>query len=295
MEISQLNALVEIAREGNMTRAAKRLHLTQPALSAQLAKLEDELGQRLFDRSKKGMTLTAAGLVFLEHSEAALGELKDARKALDELIGLERGSLSVGGGATATTYLLPSLIARFHEAHPKIQFYVREQASSGVVDAVLSGELDLGVVTLREKTSVPSQLEVEPWVTDELRLMVPPGHKLADRGTFKWKDLEGMPLVLFEAESAIRQLIDSRLGSRGVNVDIVMELRSIESIKQMVMQGIGAAFVSQFALAGTTQGLRASRSPIKRRLALVYRTDRTLSAPTRSFLEMARESTPAET
>ncbi len=287
MEVIQLKIVSEIARQQHMTKAAKALFLTQPALSSQLAKLEDELGQQLFDRSKKGMTLTAAGEVFLSYAESVLGELDDAKLAMDELIGLERGSLSVGGGATATTYLLPSLIARFHEAHPRIQFYVREQASSGVVDAVLSGELDLGVVTLRPDTPVPPQLEVERWVTDELRLIVPKSHKLYEQRTFRWAELDQVPLVLFEAGSAIRQIIESRLASEGVAVDIVMELRSIESIKQMVAQGIGGAFVSQFAL-GEEHGLRASKRPIKRELALVYRTDRTQSTAAATFLKMVR-------
>lgn len=286
MELSQLRTFLAVAREGHMTRAAHELHLTQPALSAQLARLEDELGLMLFDRTPKGMVLTEAGQTFRAYAEDALGRLEDGRLALEELRGLERGSLALGGGATATTYLLPPLLGRFHERHPGIRFFVREQASQSVVESLLSGELDLGVVTLPIAAS--ARLEVETWVEDELRLIVPPGHPLAGQETFRWRDLDGVPLVLFEAGSAVRTHIDAKMAEAGIAAEIVMELRSIESIKQMVAQGIGAAFVSQFALPGAEAGLRCVDGAIRRTLAVTYRTDRRQSAAAKAFLELMR-------
>ncbi len=286
MELTQLKSFVAVAHEGHMTRAAKQLHVTQPALSAQISKLEDELGQRLFDRSSKGMSLTEAGKTFLTHVEAALRKIEEGEVALDELMGLERGSLAVGGGATATTYLLPELIANFHTNYPRIQFFVREQASQGIVEAVLSSELDIGIVTMRAGASLPEALAVHEWVEDELVLIVPPEHPLSGQTHFDWSDLDGLHLVLFEAGSAIRNLIDGRLEDAGIDVDIVMELRSIESIKQMVAQGIGAAFVSQYALPDTRSALRAKDHPIKRVLAVIYRTDQSISAAARAFLDI---------
>lgn len=292
MEISQLRTFVAVAREGNMTRAAGELHLTQPALSAQLAKLEDELGQPLFDRTPKGMNLTEAGEVFLSFVTDALTRLNDGRVALEQLHGLSRGSLSIGGGATATTYLLPSVLGEYHEQHPGIRFFVREQASAGVVEAVMSGELDIGVVTLPIESGAAERLSVEDWVDDELMLIVPPGHRLANRSTFTWRDLAEVPLVLFEAGSAVRSHIDSRMEESGIEAEIVMELRSIESIKQMVAQGIGAAFVSQHALGEGVEGLRCTDGPIRRKLAMVYRTDRSVSPAAEAFLELMRSSAP---
>ncbi len=277
-----------------MTRAAKQLHLTQPAVSAQLARLEDELGQRLFDRTPTGMVLTEAGETFRGYVEEALSRLEDGRIALDQLIGLQRGALAVGGGATATTYLLPQILGPFHAQKPGIRFFVREQSSQQSVEDVLSGELDLGIVTLpvkpaAENSAAVSKLEVEPWVEDELRLIVPPDHPLNAQKSFEWTELDGLPLVLFEAGSAVRGIIDRRIDEAQIDVDIVMELRAIESIKQMVAQGIGAGFVSQFALSGPTEGLRCVEQPIRRRLAAIYRKDRTQSPATRAFLEMMRE------
>ncbi len=287
MEIGHLRAFVTIANLGVMTRAAQELHVTQPALSVQIAKLEDEVGSPLFDRSPKGMTLTDAGRTLMPYARETLARLDDAQLALDELRGLKRGSLSIGGGATATTYLLPPLLARFHESHPAIRFYVREQASRGVVDAVVGGELDVGIVTLPLAAPDP-HLHVERWVVDELRLIVPPGHRLQGRKTFDWHDLGGTPLVLFEAGSAVRAHIDASIEDAGVDSDIVMELRSIESIKQMVAQGIGAAFVSEHALDEAQPGLRCRDNPIRRTLAAIYRRDRQQSDAARAFLRLMR-------
>lgn len=293
MNLRHLEAFLAIARERHMTRAARRLHLTQPAVSAQLAKLEEELGRSLFDRTPGGMVLTEAGETFRSFAEEALARLEDGRTALDELIGLQRGALSVGGGATATTYVLPPVLGRFHEAHPGIRFFVREQSSQESVHDVLSGELDLGIVTLPIKEpsrggSKTSSLTIEPWVKDELRLLLPPDDPASDAESFRWADLDQRPLVLFEAGSAVREILDRRIEEAGVAVDIVMELRAIESIKQMVAQGIGAGFVSQFALSAPEAGLRCAQEPIERELAIIYRSDRTQSPAARAFIEMMR-------
>lgn len=271
-----------------MTRAAEALHLTQPAVSGQLARLEAELGTRLFDRTPRGMALTPAGQAFRVHVEAALERLEDGRRALSELRGLERGALRLGGGATATTYLLPPLLGRFHARYPGIRLFLREQGSRAVVEAVVSGELDLGVVTLPVAPPEGASLAIERWIGDELVLIVPPGDPLARRRRFRWGDLSGRPMVLFEAGSAVREVIDQGLARAGIAVQIAMELRSIESIKQMVAQGIGAGFVSRFALPRRARALTCEDEPLRRDLALVYRRDRTLPAAARAFLEGLR-------
>ena len=166
-----------------------------------------------------------------------------------------------------------------------------------MIEAVSGGELDLGVVTRPVGQAVGegelSRLEVEPWLVDELRLIVPPSHPLSGQESFGWEALDGLPLVLFEAGSAVRELLDRHLGRAHIQPEIVMELRSIESIKQMVAQGIGAAFVSRFALSDPDQGLRAADGPLERQLAVVYRADRTLGAAAQAFLAMMDQAVPA--
>lgn len=286
MELTPLRSFVAVAREGHLTRAAQRLGLTQPAVSGQLARLEEELGTALFHRTPKGMELTAAGHTFLEHVERALVDLDDGVSAVAALQGVQRGSLAIGGGATATTYLLPPLLSAFHERYPGIQLYVREAGSRAVIEAVQAGELDLGVITVPEEP-LPARLVVRPWVDDELVLIVPPGHPLEGRDRFRWSELAAQPLVLFEAGSAVRRRIDRAMERAGVVPEIVMELRSLESIQQMVAQRIGAAFVSRFALDVPERGLVPTQhgGELRRQLGIVRRSDRRGTPASRAFLE----------
>lgn len=265
-----------------MTRAARALSISQPALSAVVKKLEAEVGAPLLHRTGRGVELTEAGRVFLQHAEDTLRRADAAVEAVRQLVGLETGSIRIGGGATATSYLLPPVVSAVRKRHPGLRFYVREMGSSAVAAAVLSGELDLGIVTLPLRVGDEASLLTIPLVDDELRLIVPQGHRLAGKKSFAWKDLAGESMVGFEAGSAVRGVIDRASLAAGVRLDVVMELRSIESIQQMVAAGIGVGFVSRFAL-GDGGGLTCRDGRLVRKLAIVRRADRVASAAAREF------------
>jgi DNA-binding transcriptional LysR family regulator len=292
VELTPLRYFRAIAEAGHMTRAAEALGVTQPALSAVVRKLEDEVGAALLHRTGKGVALTDAGRVFLARAEESLRAADEAIAQVRELVGLEQGSIRLGGGATAITYLLPSVISHFLHKHPGLRFYVREAGSRTVGEAVFAGELDLGVVTLPVDLPGSRELLVTPWIEDELRLITPPGHRLAGRRTFRWKELEGEPMVGLEGGSAVRNVIDRAAASHGVALDIVMELRSIESIKQMGDAGVGVGIISRAALqstggrGGQSQGLSCKDGPITRTLALIRRNDR-MPSPAAAALEAA--------
>lgn len=306
MELTTLRHFQAIAQHGHMTRAARALGISQPALSAMLKKLEQEVGTDLLNRTGRGVELTEAGRVFLQHAEDAVRRADAGVKAVRELMGLERGSIRVGGGATATTYLLPPVVSMVRRKHPGLRFYVREQGSNAVAAAVLSGELDLGIVTLPIHHPEQGELLRVPLVDDELRLILPPvenergsGRAKAKRNAaaavtpalshtsqgFRWKDLDGVPVVAFEAGTAVRELVDERSAKYGVSLNVVMELRSIESIKQMVAAGIGVGFVSRFAL-GPGEGLVCREGTLARKLAIVRRRDR-MPSPAAALFERA--------
>lgn len=309
MELTPLRYFKAIAQHGHMTRAARALGVSQPALSAMLAKLEHEVGAELLHRTGRGVALTEAGKVFLQHAEDAVRRADAAVAAVRELTGLERGSIRIGGGATATTYLLPPVVSRIRAKFPGLRFYVREQGSNAVAAAVLSGELDLGIVTLPIRHPEQQELLVVPLVDDELRLIVPkdtaprstrrarrtqqPDHaafsalSAPSAVNFRWKDLAGVPIVAFEAGTAVRELVDAASAKAGVALSVVMELRSIESIKQMVAAGIGVGFVSRFAL-DEGEGLICRDGKLARGLAIVRRRDR---LPSPAAAEFERELT----
>jgi len=286
MELTPLRQFIAICEHGHVTRAAEALGVTQPALSAMLKKLEAEVEAELLHRTGRGVEPTDAGRAFLEHARGAVRQADDAVTAVRELVGLEHGSIRVGGGATAVGYVLPRVIARVNKDLPGLRFLLREAGSSAVAQGVLAGEHDLGIVT--EPVTLPGSSDLLRVATfsDELRLIVPRGHPLEGRRSFRWQDLAGEPVVAFEAGSAVRGIIDAGAGAHGVALDIVMELRSIESIVQMVRADIGVGFVSRFALEMNPklgEGLRCADAKLTRELSVVRRRDRVPSHAAAAF------------
>lgn len=294
MELTPLRYVLAIAQAGHITRAAQDLGVTQPALSAMLKKLEAEVGAELFHRTGRGVEPTDAGRAFLERAARAVQEADDAVRAVHELQGLEHGSIRVGGGATATGYLLPAVVPAIRDAHPGLRFFVREAGSRAVAEAVIAGELDLGIVTLPLPVRAGGDVLIAHRWPDELRLVVPTSHRFSTRHSFVWADLKGEPVVAFEAGSAVREAIDTAARDAGVALDVVMELRSIESIKQMVAAGIGVGFISRFAL-GPLVGLACADGPIARELALIRRSDRVPNAAAARFEAALVATLPADT
>ena len=282
MDLRSMTQMVEIARFGHMTRAAESLGVSQPALSAALRKMEDELGTELFHRTGLGVETTEAGKVFIEHAKVTIRAGERAREAVRELVGLESGSIKVGAGATATGYLLPAAIHAVRDEYPGLKFSIREAGSLAVAEGVVSGELDLGIVTLPVDHPRGEELMVVHEISDELMLIVPTGHKLDGRKSFRWGDLEGESVIAFEAGSAVRGILDSAALSHGVNLEVVMELRSIEAIVQMVRAGIGVGFVSRFGIE-EGEGIRAKDGRLTRTLGVVRRRDRFLSHAAGAF------------
>ena len=287
MELTPLRYFRVIARTGHLTRAARTLGVSQSTLSAMLKKLEAEVGAPLLHRTAHGVELTEAGTLFMEHAESALRSADNAVSSVRQLLGLEIGSIRVGGGATVTTYILPRIVSAFRKAHPGVRFSVRELGSAAVANAVALGELDLGIVTLPLPPG-STDLIASPLATDELRLIVPPGHPMARQKSFRWAHLATEPVIAFEAGSAVREIIDHASADAGVTLDVVMELRSIESIKQMVSASIGVGFVSRFALPDQS-GLGCRDGRLTRELAIIRRSDRVPSPAVVTFERMLHD------
>tara|TARA_B100000609_G_scaffold199067_1_gene200486 strand:+ start:16538 stop:17434 length:897 start_codon:yes stop_codon:yes gene_type:complete len=287
MDLNTLRAFVVLAEEEHMTRAAERLHLTQPAISNKLKRLEAELSHPLFHRTPKGLTLTEAGEIFLVYAQEAIHTVEKGEEALQALGGLLRGKLSVGAGATATHYLLPALVGGFHADYPGVQMFIKEQGSQTTLEDVLEGKLDLGIVTLPRDGHVErrfhQQLLIRDWVKDELVLYLPRNHVLMTQQTFRWEDLQDERMVLFEAGSAVRDMIDTQLKKTNTTPHVVMELRSIEASKKMVEQGIGGAFLSRYAM-DEEHVLHCEDASLTRQLAIIHKKNRIMSPAVKTFL-----------
>lgn len=249
-----------IAEHGTFTRAARHAHLSQPALTASIRKLEDDMGARLLHRDRTGTSLTAAGKALLPRAQAILAAITDARRAVAEVEGLHAGEVRLGAGATACTYLLPPVLAKFRERYPGVRFLLREATTTDVLDALARGELDLGVVT---------HPAGEPWRKDELILVAAPTLDLHhDPAT---PTAGPAPFVTLLRGTTTRELLDRHFpGAR-----VVMELGSIAAVKGNVRAGIGVALVSRSAVEvdlslGRLVEVRHPETPIPRPLHIVH-------------------------
>ena len=293
MELTPLRYFQAIAKHQHLTKAAQVLGVTQPALSAMVKKLEAEVGTPLLHRSGRGVALTDPGRAFLAHADEALRKADQAIQIAREMAGLQQGQIRVGAGATATGYLLPKVINAVRQVHPGLRFYIRESGSAAVAEAVASGELDLGIVTLPVHVADSGSVTTRPLIDDNLRLILPPNHKLFGKKQFRWSDISGEPLVAFEAGSAVRELVDAEAASAGITLTVVMELRSIEAIRAMVAAGIGVGLVSRFALSAS-EGLVCRDSDLKRKLAIIKPATQRLSPAAQAFETMLLKTVRSE-
>jgi len=251
--IDELRHFLLIVERGTFTGAARQAHLSQPALTASIHRLEAHFGARLLARGPGGATTTAAGQALVPRARAVLAALADAGRAVAEIEGVHAGEVRLGAGATACTYLLPPALAAFRADHPGVRFLLREANTDQVLDELNAGDLDLGVV--------PTDTG-EPWFDDELILVAAPDLPHPGRA----------PFVAFPRGSTSRELLERHFPG----ADVVMELGSIAAVKGNVRAGIGVALVSSSAVVhdlatGRLIAVPHAATPISRPLHLVHR------------------------
>jgi DNA-binding transcriptional LysR family regulator len=275
MLLTQIEGFVEVARQGNLSRAAAALFVTQPALTARLQGLEAALGSPLFIRSRRGMDLTEAGRAFLPYAERALIALRDGQALVAELGRGAAGELTVGAAPGVGTYVLPGLLARFTERHPNVRLIVRTGHSEEVVQLALRNEIQVGLV---REIRHPS-LAARPLYDDELVLVAVPGHPFALDLAIPLDRVGEERLILFDRTSSYYDLTNALLREAGISPRGVMELDNIDAAKQMVEQGLGVALLPRTAVA---EELRSGRlvairiegaAPIRRRIVAIRRAD----------------------
>ncbi|HUJ66353.1 MAG TPA: LysR substrate-binding domain-containing protein, partial [Acidimicrobiales bacterium] len=224
--------------------ASQNIHVSQSALSRRLQQLEAELGAPLIVRGRHGVALTDVGRMTVEQGRHIVERYEQLRRNIVETLGLQRGELRVGGGATVTSFLLPGAIAEFQSEHPGIVFHVKEAGSNEIAVDVGGGRLDMGIVTMPVSTR---DVDITGLLTDEIVLVARSDHRLSAQRV-SVRDLNGETVVGFEQGTAIRHIIDGALLAAGAQVEVVMELRSIPSILKMVATTGSLAFVSRLSL-----------------------------------------------
>ena len=289
MDLVSLQAFQIVAREQSFSRAAEKLYRTQPAISISVRKLEDWVGQPLFVRGSGARRLTDAGTLLLEYAERMLNLREEIRKGMKELRSLERGEVSLGVNESSIHALLPALDI-FRQLHPGIHIRVHRVFSKDVPREVLNHHLDIGVISYLPEER---ELAATEFYRDALALVVWPGHKLARRREVDVSALGEETFVAHIVESPYRQRVIQLFAKHRVPLRMDIELPTIESIKRFVEMKKGVAIVPRMCVEreiarGDLSELRIRQMRIERRLYLIYRQDRPLSAAAQGLLDILK-------
>jgi DNA-binding transcriptional LysR family regulator len=236
VDVRQLEILRAVADSGSFTSAARRLHVSQSAISRQVLMLEEEIGEPVFLRLGRRVRLTSAGDSLLQLSRRVLRDIHDTTAAIVEHHRTLKGTISLGGGMTVCLHVFPALLKEFRRRHPGIEVKLTTGGTPDLVERLRSGAVDVALLTLPVDGADLAQV---PVMREELLLVMPPTHPLARRRTISPRDLSGQPLVLFERGSSTRRVIDAMMLREAVSPRIVMETENVEILKAFVTIGMG--------------------------------------------------------
>lgn len=291
MDFDQLTTFIEVATQGNFSRAGEKVLRSQPAVSAQIRQLEIEYGERLFDRTKKSVRLTPAGELLFDYAQRLLALRNESLRAIADQGNVTRGVLSIGANETTFLYVLPEILAQYRRQYPKVRTSIYRNFSQKVLEKVEDGALELGVVTLPIK--VPS-LKVMRLFRDPLIWIAAPDNPLATQKKVALSDIAEQDLVMHKVGS-LRRLMDAQMRPFKPRLKVTMELTSAAVVKKFVALGFGvslisASFVQEEVKLGKLVVLPVEETQDWRELGLVYHRDRSLSQAAKAFLEIARKN-----
>lgn len=290
MDFDQLHTFLEIVRLNSFSKAAKTCFRTQPAISAQIRQMEQELGTQLFNRFGSRISLTIAGRTFADYSRKILDLRRQAFDAVRELERVPRGEMRVAANEATCVHVLPAVFAEYRRLFPKVQVQVIRSYGSRTVESVLDTSVDFGItqLPLRQK-----KLEVVQVYSDEVRLMTAPTHRLAGRETVLAAEIAREDLLLPKAGQT-RKRINEFLDDYEDRLKISMELESSEMQKRFTEAGLGVTFMAvtdarEELQSGRLRAIRLQPLPMIRTIGLIYRKDKALSRASLGFIQLISE------
>jgi DNA-binding transcriptional LysR family regulator len=249
--LQQLRILKAVATEKNFTKAAAVLYLSQPSLSKQIKTLEKNLDTLLINRERNKISLTESGKVLLQYSERILALCEESCRALIDLKNGDRGNLTVGASQTIGTYLMPRILALFAQNYPQIDLKVQVNSTRIIAKNIINREIDIAVVGGEISDDLKKNLTIQPFVYDELSLIISKSHPFAKKKKINKEDLYCLDFITLNSNSTIKKFIDNILIQNQIEtkqLKTILQLNSIEGIKTAVSLGLGAAFVSSSAI-----------------------------------------------
>ena len=291
MDFDQLETFLEVARLSSFSRAAEKRFRTQPAVSALIRSLEEEVGARLLDRSGGKVALTAAGKVFQRFAEDTLESRRTALVTIAEMERVPRGELVVGANEATCLYILPDVFSEFKAQYPGVAVSVNRAERVRILEAIIENSVDFGIVSLPVSDN---RLTIVTIHKDELVVIFPPSHALAQQSEAQIEQVAEYPLLLPKS-GRTRDGIERLFSDRRLRPDVSMELESSELLKRFVMAGVGIGFmarsyVEQDVRSGLLAAAKIAGATIRRDLALVFRKDKALSRAALAFIDIAVNS-----
>jgi DNA-binding transcriptional LysR family regulator len=289
LELAQLEAFLQVAHHRSFSRAAEALFLTQPSVTARIQSLERELGERLFERSGRSVTLTDAGHAFIPHAQRALTAVQEGADAIDAVRHGDVGSIRIAASSTIATYVLPAILKRFREQRPRVHVHLNTGATEDAVEKLLAGLVHVAICRL----SPHPEVESLHLYNDDLALVVAPSHPFAKRGRVSLMEAGKEPFLFFERTSSYHGLVYSLFLRQGVAPESVLELDSMEALKHMVSAGLGIAILPAVSITDEVErgelvhvDIQNMEQPAQREVGVHVLRNRTLAPPVRDFLKM---------
>jgi DNA-binding transcriptional LysR family regulator len=300
VDIPRLEAFLEVARLGSMRSAARALHLGQPALSARIVALEDELGARVFDRTKRGVRLTLAGRALVPHAERAMAAIEAGRSAVSQVEQGDDGELVIAAASAINASVMPELVARFRRYHPGVHLYVHTGSAERIIELVAFGSAQLGLIRQTAPMRDP-RLRVTPVYDEQLVLTARAEHPFVAEGPIPMTRLADATLVFYDRASDDYLSTQSMLREAGVAPYGVIEVDSVDTARRLVARGLGVALLPSTTVmpefeAGRLAPVGLSDAPVlQRRVIAVERAEPSTWAPVvtlRGLLEDVVEFVP---
>ena len=294
MDLRQLLTLRTVVDKGSFSHAAEELGISQPAVSFQIRSLEDRIGERLLDRSGRRVTLTDAGRVVDSHARRMLALEADMLRDVAGIADHLSGPLVLGSSTGPGELLLPHLLGGFKRENPEVEVSLVVQDTQAVCDRVLDDEIELGVVGAAR----PHRgLVFEPFMRDELVVICPPDHPLADEGEITLAGLAAQPLIIQQRGSGVRAVLEAALRAEGIrprDLEVILELGLQQSARVAVLDGLGVTVISRLAVErdvaeGRLVALEVSGAGLARDFSMVRHAGRTPSRVSKAFVRYARE------
>ncbi len=286
MEMHQLRYVVAVARAGNFSRAAEQCHVSQPSLSQQIIKLEEELGERLFDRMKREAKLTPHGEAFLPRALKILEEVDLAKREAVDAQELLRGRLVVGVLPTIAPYLLPGLLVAFAKKFPGVEIVVHEDTTAHLLKLAQACEIDFA---LASRPIQNERMEIKDLFTEELRLALPHGHRLTRKRSVRLADLEQEPFIVMKEGHCLGDQVLNFCERRDLKPTVTFRSAQLETIQALVCSGVGISLVPAMAARSERADLPEYRSLVgpkpERKIVAVWPKERPIGRAASEFLK----------